>query len=282
MRAIHLVGAVSTLLIGGFYLTMVRLRLPSRERSYLLGLAALTFLMPALAFYGVRQPLDALVRLLLDPQSGAYTLARLWYAPFTEEAAKLWPLLLPGVRRWIDREHAPRAAYALGLGFGVGEIAFLAVIFGLDPSAETTPWYHYLGFVSERLMVAPIHALFVFVSLAAWRRWQWPAGLFLGWLGAAALHFALNAPILLKARGWLGGETLAGNLLMLWILLFFVVTITVFARTLGGKNTTAGGFFFGEADCVLCGFHYQRPFWGCNLGVKRYEKCPSCRKWHLQ
>ncbi|MBS0660268.1 MAG: hypothetical protein JSR82_18765 [Verrucomicrobia bacterium] len=282
MKAIHVVGAVSTVVIGAFYLGMVRKRVPAKDRPFMFGLAALTFLMPALAFYGVRQPLDALVRTLLDPQGGAYALARLWYAPVTEELAKLWPLLIPGVWRWIDHDRAPRAAYALGLGFGVGEIAFLAVVFGLDPSAETNQWFHYAGFVSERLMVAPIHAGFVLVSLCAWRRWNWPGGLFVGWLGAAALHFSLNAPIFLKYKGWLGGETLAGNLLVGWILLFFVLTITGFARTLGGRQTTAGGFFFGETDCVLCGLHYQRPFWGFNLGLKRYEKCPGCQKWHLQ
>lgn len=282
MHAIHYVGAISTLLIGAFYLAMIRKRVPSSERNFLLGLAAMTFFMPALAFYGVRQPLDAFIRTYMDPNSAGYIALRLWYAPFTEELAKLWPLLVPAVWRYIDHDRAPRAAYALGLGFGVGEIAFLAVIFGMDPSAETNRWYHYMGFFSERLLVAPIHGFFVLASLCAWRRWNWPAGLFLGYLCAATLHWALNAPIYLKYKGWLGGETLSGQLLMLWILAFFVATIAAFARTLSGRGTTAGGFIFGEADCTLCGAHYQRPFWGFNLGVKRYERCPSCKKWHMQ
>lgn len=282
MPAIYFVGAVSTLVIGAFYVALVQRRVPAEERGLLLGLAAMTFFMPGLAFYGVREPLDAWVRTVLEPQSSAYTWCRLWYAPVTEELAKLWPLLVPGIARWITSERVPRAAYALGLGFGLGEIAFLALIFGLAPSAANERWYNYTGFFSERLLVAPLHAFFVFVTLAAWRRWRWPGGLLTGFCGGATLHFLLNAPILLKMKGWLGGETLSSQLLLGWILLFFVIAVTVFARALAGRGTTAGGFLFGETDCTRCGAHYQRPLWGLNLGSKRYERCPACKVWHVQ
>lgn len=282
MHGIHYVGFFSTLAIAALYIALARKRVPADERGMMLALAGMTFLMPGLAYYGVRLPLDDFIKTQLDPKGAAYMLVKLWYAPITEELAKLWPLLLPVVNRWVDHDRAPRAAYALGLGFGVGEVAFLAVLLGADPSSADTPWYHYTGFVTERVLATPCHALFVFMGVCAWRRWNWPAGLFLGFLCGATLHFALNAPILLAIKGYLGSKEVAGHLLMIWILWFFVATITVFARTLGTKRSTAGGFFFGETDCNLCGVHYERPFWGFNLGVKRYERCPSCKKWHLQ
>lgn len=282
MYPIHVVGAFSTILIGALYIYLVRKRVSAGERTALLGLALLTFFMPGLAYYAVRLPLDAWVRTFVEPTATTYVWIRLLYAPVTEELAKIWPLLVPAVARWITAGRTPRAAYALGLGFGVGEVAFLAVVLGMTPEAAQQRWYYYTGFVTERILVAPCHALFVFVTLAAWRRWRWPGGLVSGFCGAAALHFCLNVPIYFKAKGWLGSEAVAGQILMAWILVYFVSTLAVFARSIGGKGTTAGGFLFGETICKLCGASYQRPFWAMNLGTRRFERCPSCRKWHMQ
>ena len=35
------------------------------------------------------------------------------------------------------------------------------------------------------------------------------------------------------------------------------------------------------AACPDCGTVYPRPLFGLNMGPKRYERCPNCRKWHL-
>ncbi len=279
----YVIAALSTILIGAFYLTLVRTRLPEGDRRMLLLLAGLTFFMPGLTFYAVRLHLDAWLHTILDSKGATYTILTTWYAPVTEELAKLWPLVIPSVRRWITTERVPGAAFALGCGFGVGEIAFLGALIGTSPAAQGLPWYQLLGFPTERLLVAPCHALFVLASLTPWRRWKWPGGLALGFAGAAALHFGLNIPIFFKSRGWLGSsEAIAGQLLLVWIMLYFAVTVLVFSRMFLGKGATIGQFLLGEVDCILCGVHYARPLIAFNFGSRRYERCPACRKWHWQ
>src|SRR5436190_1056490 len=76
-------------------------------------------------FHGVRIPLNSwLTSVLGDGELMRWV--RTAYAPLTEEPAKLWPLVLPWVRRAITRESVGRFALALGLGFGLGEIFTVA------------------------------------------------------------------------------------------------------------------------------------------------------------
>src|SRR3954469_3803985 len=153
-----LIAAIITIALGlAIFVPILRL-LTAREERWLAALCLIATLPMSWAMYhGVRLPLDAWLKATLG-EGNVLTWIRTPYAPLTEEPAKLWPLLLPWVRRRITRENVGRYALALGLGFANGEIFN---VFGLvvekQPQVAAMPWYMLSGFIFERLMTCAIH-----------------------------------------------------------------------------------------------------------------------------
>mgnify|MGYP007070990178 CR=1 FL=1 len=200
------------------YGALLARRAPASERALLVALVVMELPMSAAAFHGVRVPLDGLVRQWLGAGHPAYPWVAILYAPLTEEPAKLLPLALPWVMRRVNDRNADRAAWALGLGFGVGEALFLAAL--LWERVPSMPWYAYGGFMAERFMVALVHGLTVRAALRAWT--ATPPQRARGVATAMAMHLALNLPILLAALGWFGsdrGRIAAG--LTAWVALWW-------------------------------------------------------------
>jgi RsiW-degrading membrane proteinase PrsW (M82 family) len=101
---------------------------------------ALQLPMSALAFHLVRQPIiDGLQPLVGD--SAIYRWAQFLYAPLTEEPAKLWPILLPFLARRIDRVTLAWYGLALGTGFAIGEVWFLADMTVRSGRVAELPWH---------------------------------------------------------------------------------------------------------------------------------------------
>jgi hypothetical protein len=251
---------------------------PRGERTRAALCFALILPMSWAMFHLVRQPADA----WLTPRFGKsepFWWLRMAYAPLTEEPAKLWPLLLPMVRRWITRENLARYALALGLGFAIGEMFTVAgLVVKAQPKVAAMPWYLLSGFIVERLMTCAIHPAMTALALYGWRR---GAGFALGLLAAMAAHFAGNVPIGMAQRGWLGHNLVATQtLLSLWVLACFVAALAWLSWLIFGKKSL-GLLVHGHADCPGCGREYERPFLlAANFGARRYERCPHCRKWH--
>ncbi len=194
---------------------------PERRWLYAL-LLVLELPMSAATLVYVRVPLnDWIASLVSDPATR--TLVSTFYAPLTEEPAKLWPLLLPFVWRRLSRANAVGVALALGIGFAIGEIGFLADRIARAPSTAALPWFSFLGFVFERVLVSFWHPAFVAVATtaAARRPLLLPAGL----LGAMALHYLGNFPIYLASRDAFGlGSAVWQTALLMWILLYTILT----------------------------------------------------------
>ena len=238
-------------------------------------------------YYIVRLPLKAAIEARLDKGSAVNTIARLCYAPLTEEPAKLLPLLvllLPLFWGRLTRENVVAIAMALGLGFAIGEMwlifQFIAESPDLVPGGKWAnvpahEFYFFGGYVSERLQTCFTHSGFVVLSVWGLRRG--PGWFVLGLAGAMTLHFLGNFPIYLMnidAFGW--GKPVWQQLVGLWVALF-----TVFSLVL------LGGMYFGPAalkklftakvKCPDCGELYSQPIFGMNAGMKRYERCPHCK-----
>lgn len=98
-----------------------------------------------LALMLITLPLSAIVNLLIETPifeflfssfnvSYVLSLTTPWWllllvlfiAPFTEEAIKLSPLVARQVRRMVDQSSALWLGMAFGMGFGIGEIWYLA------------------------------------------------------------------------------------------------------------------------------------------------------------
>jgi hypothetical protein len=159
-----------------------------------------------LAFYALRLPIDGFLRTTFG-MAGWVTIVSLFYAPLFEEPAKWLTAALPRVRRGI-RSDPIRLALAVGIGFGIGEIWFLAQALVRSPNYPDLPFWQFSGFVLERLAVCFLHGAFVVPPFYALARGH---SFLLGGLCGMTLHFLLNFPIYLAqidAFGW-GARTWA-------------------------------------------------------------------------
>jgi hypothetical protein len=222
---------VAALIAAGIALAGARVLLlvfakPGRRWLFVV-LLAVELPMSAAAFHLLRVPLDGWLSPAISDRA-LYTFLTLFYAPLTEEPAKLWPLLLPFVWRRLDRANAVGVALALGIGFGIGEIAFLAERLGRAPAVAALSWFAFNGFVFERVLVCVWHAAFVAVTVvAAARR---PALAPLALVGSMALHFAGNFPIFLAARNTFGlGREQWQMALLGWTLVYTVLMALLLA-----------------------------------------------------
>lgn len=209
-------AAVTTAIaLGGLAILLGR----SDNRRWLAIAFVVALPLQPLAFYFVRLPLDAALKALFGTPAWIIALATL-YAPLTEEPAKWMTALVPAVRAAIAR--APiAAALAVGLGFGIGEIWFLAIGLSFAPGYSDAPFWMFGGFFFERLEVCFLHGAFItppFYLLARGRP------IWLGCLAGVVLHFLLNFPVYLAQIGAGGlAATTWVSVLVLWVAGFAVV-----------------------------------------------------------
>ena len=128
-----------------------------------------------------------------------FLLLILMSAPVFEEAIKVLPVLF---LRHILLGNALQALWsglALGMGFGMGEAAYLAYGIAQSSSYNPTPWYMFTGFLSERLIVTFAHGFLTasaMLGLYYGKRKAW-----LGYLSAVGLHTLINlGPLLLALK----------------------------------------------------------------------------------
>ena len=84
--------------------------------------------------------------------SGWVVIVSLFYAPLTEEPAKWLTAAVPAVRGAIMVRPVPMAL-AVGAGFGIGEIWFLARALAMSPDLPDAPFWMFNGFMIERLVL---------------------------------------------------------------------------------------------------------------------------------
>jgi len=186
-----------------------------------LALVPLGLPLSALVNLGVKGPLAAGVGAAAGIESGLGLETPAWFlvflfllSPVFEELIKVLPAALPAVRRRMSSPvDAFLAGLALGIGFGIGEAAYLGWQIGASGAYEMYPWYAFTGFLGERLVVVFAHGFMtaVFLWLAAGKR---PTA---GFLAAAGAHAVLNAGAMLYQLGlapeWAAGLSLVVTLI---------------------------------------------------------------------
>ncbi len=249
------------------------------ERPVVLLCLVCTAPMCWLMYHCVRVPLDGLLVSWLG-DGAAMSWIRTAYAPITEEPAKLWPLLLPFVRKAITTGNISKFALALGGGFAIGEVLTVAgLIHDKSPEIAALPWYQLGGFMQERIMTCVIHPGMTVVALWLLRNHN---NFFGGLLAAMTVHYLANFPIAMARQGWLGTNVvIVQSILVLWVMFCAVAAFGILFY-LRGNSRKAGTLFFGEAICPSCKTRYERSLLkGANFGFSlRYEPCPACNKWH--
>ncbi len=248
---------------------------PADERR--LWLAAIVVLpLQPLVFYCVRVPLDHWLVARLGATSSAYQGLITFYAPLTEEPAKLVPLLVPAILRDVRPANFLRYALAIGLGFALGEMGFIAHRVAQVPAFRALPFYQFGGYFGERLMTCVVHSAFVSVAL-----WRLRRGFVVGIAAAMLLHWLGNFPIALLAWNVGGlGKTFWTLAVQGWLVGYFLAALALLSCFRFGR-IAPGRLFYGRRHCPECGADYDAPLLlALNFGPRRYERCPHCRHWH--
>jgi hypothetical protein len=275
MQGIYITAAITTALALSIIGGAIWKKTPKKYRALLLIALLAELPMSASAFYFVRIPLNRFLVGWLGETSQLYIYLTTLYAPVTEELAKIWPIIIPAFYRRINARNAVCVAMALGLGFGIGEIWFLAERLSRVPDIARLPWYQLGGFISERFMVCVMHGVFTAVAIKNLRHRFW-----LGLLGAMALHFLGNLPLFIPAQGFVGWHRVTWQyMLSFWVTIYFLLMLTLLVFLMTGK-VQVGRVLLGRVVCPECHVRYNRPLVGINMGAVRYERCSHCRKWH--
>lgn len=275
MTGIYLTALLTSgLAVVLFALVNRKLRQPADERLIWLAFLLNLPLQP-LAFHCVRMPLDHWLAGQLGATSASYGWLTSLYAPLTEEPAKLLALLVPAIWRDFRPENFIRYAFAIGFGFAIGEMWFIAERIASLPALASLPFYQFAGYTVERLMTCVFHTVFVAVALRCLRR-----RFILGFLGAVALHWLGNFPILLSAWnvGGLGKDAWT-LIVMFWLMAYFLAALALLSYFFYGQFALAK-FLYGRRHCPECCQDFDPSLFGVNMGPSRYERCPHCNRWH--
>jgi DNA-directed RNA polymerase subunit RPC12/RpoP len=277
MPQIYITAIITTVFSAAILGWLGFFRAKTDIRPALLTAFLIVLPMQPVFFYLIRLPFHELMKQWFAGNKPLLGFLTTFYAPLTEEPAKLVPLLLPFVRRQITRNSLASFAVMIGLGFGIGEMWMVAHEVTKASQFANLAWYDFLGYINERFMVCIFHASFTAFVLLFMRRLFW-----LGILIAMALHYSLNFPIYLKAIDAISlDKTAWDGILTLFFLSTFFIMATVLGKLAAGEKTIAQ-MIYGEAKCPACGKIYPRPmFRAVNLGAMRYERCPYCGKWHM-
>jgi DNA-directed RNA polymerase subunit RPC12/RpoP len=277
MLQIYITATITTVFSVALLGWLGFLRAKSDIRPALLTAFLIVLPMQPLFFYLIRLPFHDLMKQWFAGNKPLLGFLTTFYAPLTEEPAKLIPLLLVFVRRQINRRNLASFAVMIGLGFGIGEMWMVAHEITRAPQFASLAWYDFMGYLNERFMVCILHASFTAFVLLFMRSRFW-----LGILIAMSLHYALNFPIYLKAIDAFGiGKEAWDVVLSIYVLVCFIVLGMALIKLAAGEKTVAQEIY-GEARCPQCGRIYPRPmFRAINLATQRYERCPYCGKWHM-
>lgn len=271
-------ASIATVLSLALVGTVVFWGRSAADKRLLLVILLANLPLSALAFHGVRLPLDGwLAKVLVDHQS-LLTAIRLCYAPLTEEPAKLLVLLIPFVWQRVDRTNLVRVALAIGLGFAIGEAWMVAELLSAKADVAALPWYALQGFIMERTLVCLTHAGFTSLALLGviQRRWLPAVG---GMLLAMACHFTANFPVWLAGIDPFGiGRQAWAVVVACWVQAWVIVAVLWLCRL--ADWSLAHILLRYRVRCPECGTAYKPPLMAINMIDRRYEKCPGCRKWH--
>ncbi len=162
--------------------------------------------------------------------------------PIAEELIKVTPLVLPPARRQMrDRVSSFWVGLTLGIGFGLGEAAFVAYGVAQNPEYAALPWYALTGYASERFMICLWHGVMTSLFVMGLERGVSPG--VLGYGKAVGLHALGNAAPLFAALGYL--PTWAASLSITGV---FILAVAIFERQ---RRQLAGDGHAGEPGEVV-------------------------------
>lgn len=131
---------------------------------------------------------------------GWFVLFLFMLSPVLEEGMKVVPLLLPRAWRLLIKPAAALwVGIMLGVGFGLGEAAYIAYSVAQLPEYSRLPWYAFTGYAGERWITFFMHGVMTAVFVIGLQRTKLAA--LAGYFGATGLHALVNAGPMLARVG---------------------------------------------------------------------------------
>lgn len=199
----------------------------SKRQWKILALMLITVAFSAIANLFIKQPILNWVTTSSEVSSQINSSWPLWLllfvlflSPIVEEAIKIVPIAEKHLRRMINRSSALWIGMALGIGFGIGEIWYLAWQFSFVPQYAGYPFYYFTGFIGERLIIVFLHGVMTSIAVTGFLRGI--KGLAIGYIGAILLHTLTNVGALLYQIQVIDGNT-TSILLLISVLTSFVI-----------------------------------------------------------
>ena len=275
MLGITLMAIITTCLSLGLIGGILTFKSPNRIKMVLFLLFLANIPIFFFAYYGLRLPLDEIIQSFVT-NNDIYLFIKFLYAPVTEEASKLLVFLPLFIFRKIDFDQLHFYAFAAGLGFGTGEIWFLASLLAQDPFISSLPWYYLSGFLMERVCVCFLHGSFLYGSIYFISRRKYVYGLLYGF----GFHFLGNFPIYVRYLLNLQENVIYNVLLSFWGGTMVGIMLIPTFKLYYGKLTIPSILRMGQAECPECGSIYNRPIFGIVIVRSRIERCSQCKRFH--
>ncbi len=275
MPSIYIMSIIFTVFALGLFGALLYFLKPRTPIGWLLLLMILELPLEPLSILYFRRPMGNWLHDALG-ETGFFFFLQVWYAPVTEELAKLLPVIVFYLWGKIEKDRLHEWMLPIGFGFGIGEAWMIASLLTTNPEVTSMPWYNLGGFFGERLQVCFIHGAMTGAGLMlSIGQGRWLPGTLLSF----CLHFCVNVPLYI-----LGPHVFNANktVMMLFALAWTTAAFLAGLAFILGRDGAAGlGLkLFGQAQCPRCKAIYNRSLWGMNLGPVRYERCPDCKTWN--
>ncbi|MDR2395039.1 MAG: YhfC family intramembrane metalloprotease [Endomicrobium sp.] len=185
-----------------------------------------------LAFHYIRIPLDDLIKYYANIIPIWYCFITFLYAPVIEEIAKILPILVfPVYKNNITKENIVLYGSVIGLGFGIGEMFLISSFIVKDIAFIGYKWYHFYGYIYERIISCFCHQIFTIVALSGIEKCDIKYLLY-----AMVLHAILNIPAFLYQGGFINANSnFVQYFLLCYPLIFVVAIVATFFYVKKGK-----------------------------------------------
>jgi RsiW-degrading membrane proteinase PrsW (M82 family) len=186
-----------------------------------------------LAFHYIRIPLDNLIKYYANIASIWYCFVTFLYAPVIEEIVKILPILVfPVYKNNITKKNIVLYGSVIGLGFGIGEMFLISSFVAKDIGFIGYKWYHFYGYIYERIISCFCHQIFTIVALSGIEK-----GNIKYLFYAMVLHAISNIPAFLYQGGFINANSnFIQYCLLCYPLIFVVAIVATFFYVRRGKR----------------------------------------------
>jgi RsiW-degrading membrane proteinase PrsW (M82 family) len=237
MHGIYFATLISIVIFIFVYLVLTKkTRLQKNFNISILILFVISLFESYLAFHYIRIPLDDLIKhyanIIHNKVPIWYCFVTFLYAPVIEEIVKVLPILvLPLYKNNITKKNIVLYGSMIGLGFGIGEMFLISSFIAKDIAFIGCKWYHFYGYIYERIISCFCHQIFTIVALSGIEKGDIKYLFY-----AMVLHAISNIAAFFYQYGFINANSnFVQYFLLCYPLIFVVAIVAIFFYVRRGK-----------------------------------------------